>query len=202
MLKIDKEQEKILRELLLPRTIEEISEKTGINKEKVEETIKELDKNGLIKKVDNKFVLIDLLLDMVNENYKFDISFILEIYGNSKEAMEQAIKFLDERLKKDERFTIISKEKMDIIKDGNVYYAGFELRLGFYTIDDVIYFILNYSPTAILDIYKPDKIELSKEDLINLFSDIMVGINQYISIISKLDRENYALKKYLEQLKK
>jgi len=202
MIRINQDDEKIIKVLLLPKTIEEISEKTGLDKEKVEKTIKKLDENGLIKKIDNKYVLIDLVIDMVNENYKFDISFIIEIQGNNELAMEQAIKFLEERLNNDERFVIISKEKMAIIKEGNIYFAGFEVRLGFYTIDDVIYFILNYSPTTVLDIYKPNKLELSKEDMINLFSDIMVGIYQYISIITNLNKENFALKKYIEQMKK
>ena len=202
MIKINQNDEKIIKELLLPKTVDEISEKTGLDKEQVEKTIKKLDENGLIKKIDNKYVLIDLVIDMVNENYKFDISFIIEIQGNNELAMEQAIKFLEERLNNDERFVIISKEKMDIIKEGNIYFAGFEVRLGFYTIDDVIYFILNYSPTTVLDIYKPNKLELSKEDMINLFSDIMVGINQYISIITNLNKENFALKKYIEQMRK
>ncbi len=202
MINIDKDDEKIIKELLLPKTTKEISEKTGLGKEKIEETIKKLDENGLIKKIDNKYVLIDLVIDMVNEDYKFDISFIIEIQGNNEIAMKQAIKFLEERLKNDERFVIISKEELDIIKEGDIYFAGFEVRLGFYTIDDVIYFILNYSPTTILDIYKPNKLELSKEDLINLFSDIMIGINQYISIITNLNKENFALKRYLETFKK
>jgi len=202
MIKIDQNDEKIIKELLLPKTIEEISEKTGLDEEKIKETIKKLDENGLIKKIDNKYVLIDLVIDMVNEDYKFDISFIIEIQGNNEIAMKQAIKFLEEKLNNDEKLVVISKEEMDIIKEKDVYFAGFEVRLGFYTIEDVIYFILNYSPTTVLDIYKPNKLELSKEDLINLFSDIMIGINQYISIITNLNKENFVLKKYIEQMRK
>ncbi len=202
MVELNKDDEKVIKELLLPKTIEEISKKTGLHQEKIEETIKKLDESGLIKKIDDKYVLIDLVIDMVNDDYKFDISFIIEIQGNNEVAMKQAVKFLDERLSNDDRFVVISKEKLDIIKEGDLYFAGFEVRLGFYTIEDVIYFILNYSPTTILDIYKPNKLELSKEDLINLFSDIMIGINQYISIITRLNKENFALKNYLEHMKK
>ena len=46
MIKIDQNDEKIIKELLLPKTIEEISEKTGLDKEQVEKTIKKLDENG------------------------------------------------------------------------------------------------------------------------------------------------------------
>jgi len=127
--------------------------------------------------------------------------FIIQIAGKPVENVEKALKFVLDKIKKENKkfklreYHIANPE----LEDKTTLYSGFlDLELGFNETKDILDFIADYTPTSI-EIIEPEKIELNSHDLTGILNDIAHHLLRASAEVRQLRAHVHVLNKEKEQ---
>src|SRR3989338_5918170 len=184
------EQAKIAKALLAgDKSVEELRLETGISAGALNEGLRGLIKLRLVEKSkENKYKLIDVVLKGAGSrpsvegnkmgkkpvNLKFFM--IVEAGSDSREALEEQFKVIEERLRKEPyEFFKFEKSTVEelIPEEGSrahgkgverMFAQHLELEVGVPSFRDVVYLIISYGPSGI-ELLEPSELELKASDV-------------------------------------
>ena len=213
MVEYSKEEQKISRLLLKgPKTIEEIRGESGISAGDVNKVLKKLLKLKVVERVDSKYKLINYVVRGVMKGSKsnktktidseggYRIRMIVENVSPDKEALDKAVKTLEQKFKS-EKFKIIDFERSEIKKQDDNYTIFFEAEVVVPEFRDLIYLIFNYGPTFV-ELLEPEKISLNVPESQQALNEIASIVNYYVSFIFQLQQKLLETQGKVQQLSK
>lgn len=119
---------------------------------------------------------------------------VVEVLGKPKEHVERVIKGYIEKIKKDEKYTVLREEFAEVKKQESDLWATFaELEMELGNIQDLISFCFDYMPST-LEVLKPVEISLSDKGFSDFFNDLQARLHQVDMIAKQVKMENDSLK--------
>ncbi|MDO8647926.1 MAG: hypothetical protein Q7R70_05960 [Candidatus Diapherotrites archaeon] len=192
-----------------PKTAEEIAAELKLSYLKTMEELKEMLKTELIVKegFPTKYSLAQQIVQKVKERrkieekdlFKIRLNCMIEIKAIEAELLKKSINEIEEALKTDQAFTIYDIRKAEPMLDGEYYSSFLEVNLSIRDFKAITHLMFYYAPAAI-EVLKPDKIELTQDDLQDALVDMSELIHAYADQITKLmnrkEMEDFTRKLY------
>ena len=186
------EDQKRISLLLLhkPKTIEELNKQLNIPHSQLNNEIKEMLKVGVLKKqlgFPTKYKLKSSITEAVLKRKEIEatdgdrllrLRIIIEASAVEQELLEKSLKKIEEALKKEDNFTIYDCILQKIVKEGEHYHSYLEINLSVKNFQALMRLMLFYGPTSI-EIIKPDKYELSMDDMQDGLMDLAEMVHAY-----------------------
>ena len=123
-----------------------------------------------------------------------NVRFIIEIAGYPKEHIEETMKGVVEKLKKEKKvvnFKIFEAEQKE-----KLFSTFSEIEIDVEDFDELMGICFDYMPSSV-EILKPDKFNLESKDFENFINDLLAKLHQYDMIIKNLKAQNMVLNKEL-----
>ena len=133
---------------------------------------------------------------------KIQASFILEVLGRPKEHITQALNELAKRIESEKGVKIIEKtfhEPISVQDSWDLFTTFGEFLVEFDSLDNYFGIIFAYMP-ANIEIIRPEKINLSNQDINGLAYRIIHRLHDYDAITKKALAENEILTKKLHEV--
>jgi len=192
-----------------PKTAEEIAAELKFSYFKTMEELKAMLKTGLIVKegFPTKYALAQQIVQKVKERrkieekdlFKIRLNCMIEIKAIEVELLKKSINEIEEGLKTDPAFTIYDIRKAEPMQDGEYYSSFLEVNLTARDFKAITHLMFYYAPAAI-EVLKPDKIELTPDDLQDALVDMSELIHAYAEQITRLmnrkEMEDFTRKLY------
>ncbi|MFW6285695.1 MAG: hypothetical protein ACOC16_00830 [Nanoarchaeota archaeon] len=108
---------------------------------------------------------------------KISARFIIEIAGKPVENVEKALNLVLDKIKTDKNISL--KEDMieppEYDKKTSLYSGFMEVMIKFKTTNDILNFIMDYTPTSV-EIEDPEKISFTSNELTGVLNDFSIKI--------------------------
>ncbi len=123
-------------------------------------------------------------------------NFILQIAGKPKEKVFDALKVIEENLKKSKDFKLLESEVVEPEKkEGDVLYSGFvDARIEFENTERLLNFVLDYLPVSI-EVEGPEEIILKSYELNGILNDVAKHMLDSVNKIRHLSAYIHSLHK-------
>jgi hypothetical protein len=211
MSRFSEEQKRIALLLLYePKTAEELNRQLSIPYNKLMAELKAMLKLGVIARegYPTKYKLKENIAKEVQRRKKvaerdmnkLRLHAFIEMQAVEESLLKKQMGKMKEALCSERAFTVYAAEEANPVKEENYYSAYLDVNLSVRDFSSLIKFMFFYGPSAI-EVLKPDKIELSAQDLQDGLVDLADMIQKYTQYIAKImNREE--LEKFHQQLYK
>lgn len=122
------------------------------------------------------------------------VRFIIEVAGYPKDHVENTMKAVVEKLKKEKkvmRYNIFEAEQKE-----KLFSTFSEVEIEVEDFDELIGICFDYMPSSV-EILKPSKINLESKEFENIINDLLAKLHQHDMIMKNLQANNLLLKKKL-----
>lgn len=177
------------------KTAEEIAAELKLSYLKTMEELKEMLKSELIVKegFPTKYALAQQIVQKVQERrkigekdlFKIRLNCMIEIKAIEEGLLTKSINEIEEGLRTDQAFTIYDIKKAEPLQDGEYYSSFLEVNLSLRDFKAITRLMFYYAPQAI-EVLKPEKIELTPDDLQDALVDMSELIHAYADQITRL----------------
>ncbi|MBU2523495.1 MAG: hypothetical protein KKE23_04385 [Nanoarchaeota archaeon] len=128
------------------------------------------------------------------------VNVIIEILGKPKEYIQQVLRTMLEKMKKEERFEVV-KEVVAEPREHEGYFTSFvDLEIVIKDMNALQEFIFAYLPSSV-EIVTPTELNLSLNDANILFNNMAARLHSYDEFTKKLKVANILMTKKLREFK-
>jgi len=124
------------------------------------------------------------------------INTIIEVVGFPREHVDETLDSVLDKLKLEDGIIVLNKKITKAKKIGEMWSAFVELEIETKDLQKLSYFCFNYMPSSI-EIIDKGRLDLSVNDVSNVFNDLLSKIHQYNVILKNMQAENVIMKKRL-----
>ncbi len=206
------EEQKRIALLLLhePKTAEELNKQLSIPYHKLMDELKGMLKMDVIEKegYPTKYRLKENIAKEVQRRKevaeedmnKLRLKAFIEMQAIELDLLKKQLGKVKEALQSEKAFTIYALEEAEPIKEGEYYSAYLDVNFSVKDFSSLIKFMFFYGPSAI-EVIKPNRIEISAQDLQDGLVDLADIIQKYTQYITKIMNKE-ELEKFHQQLYK
>ena len=128
---------------------------------------------------------------------------IVEILGSPEKHVAETMQEILKRMKENKKFTIIKHELFppEKVKDQPFWSTFVEAEVRFKDMDALTGFCFDFMPSSV-EVFEPEKIDLSFDDLNNFMNDLIARLHQYDMVLKNIHAENILLKREKEKAQK
>lgn len=195
MVKYTEDQQKMAKALLKgPRTSEELRDEVKLPADQVLEALKEMMKLRVVEKTGfpTKYKLIDSIMQRVKDgkeggftDKKFEIAMIIEGLSSNRDALEQQMGQLKEKIGQEKGIEIIQLEVQEIMQHESNYTTYIDLHFGADSFATVITMIIQYGPSSV-EVIEPRNASLGVGEMQASLNEVVSAVHYYIGLVVQL----------------
>jgi hypothetical protein len=177
-----------------PKTAEDLNKQLNIQYSQLMEELKGMLKLDLISKEgfptyyklkDNISQEIQRRKDLsAKDSNKIRLKVIIEFQAAKKDSLDKGMKKVKEMLSKEPDFQVYALNAAEPLEEGEHYSSYFDVNLSLKDFRAITKLIFYYAPSSI-EVLKPDKIELSADDLQDSLVEMSDMVQGYLQTIQK-----------------
>lgn len=191
------EMQKQIASLLMhsPKTAEELAKALAIPYSQLMNELKELLRLKLIKRqgYPTYYSLSDKIAGKVKERtlikekdpFSLRLKIIIEAKAIEEEFLKKQLSEIEEALRKEKPFTIYDIQQAPIIKEEEYYSSFLDIDLSVADFRAIVNLMFYYGPVSV-EVLRPEKIELSVQDLQDALMDLSEIVHAYADYIRKM----------------
>ena len=117
---------------------------------------------------------------------------VIEVLGQPKEHVEEAIKGYMQKLKEDKEYTVLNEEYAEAEQKEDLWATFVEAEIDTKKLGNIVDFCFDYMPSMI-DILEPSEVVFTNEELSPLLNDLMAKLHSVDMVAKQFRLENQHL---------